>query len=190
MRIARPRRCGRSRTSRSPTRCCASTSAGARTSSRRCATSLLTRRADGDARRRPRRRRARLPRRQLRRLGGRPARPVVDAARAHRRCGLGAGVALRPLLRFGAADRSGRRDGLRAERRRPRLPAAHAERGGGGAVRAVGEARDRGHPRRARLSARVAAARLLDRRRRSARGASTPPSRRGTSSSPGSSSRG
>ena len=30
--------CGRSRTSRSPTRCCASRSAGARTSSRRCAT--------------------------------------------------------------------------------------------------------------------------------------------------------
>ena len=74
--------------------------------------------------------------------------------------------AARPAAALRRADRPGRRDGLRAERRRPRVPAAHAGRGRGRAVRAVGEARDGGHPRGARLSARLAAAGLLDRRRR------------------------
>ena len=81
----------------------------------------------------------------------------------------------RPAAALRRPDRPGRRDGLRAERRRPRVHPAHAGRGRGGAVRAVGEARDGGDPRRARLSARVAAARLLDRRRRARARASTPP---------------
>ena len=107
--------------------------------------------------------------------GGRCATVWAGTSRRPTRAAASAAALRRP-------DRSRRRDGLRAERRRPRVHPALAERRRRGPVRAVGEARDGRHPRRARLSARMAAARLLDHRRRARAAASTPLSRRGTSS--------
>ena len=72
---------------------------------------------------------------------------------------------LAPAAALRRADGARRRRGLRAQRRRPRLPAARRLAGRGGPVLGVGQARGGRDPRGARLPARVAAARVLGRRR-------------------------
>ena len=81
------------------------------------------RRADGDARGRLRRRRARLRPRQLRGLDGRARRAVGLRAAPPRRA-RPARARTRPAAALRRADRAGRRRRLRAERRRPRVAAA------------------------------------------------------------------
>ena len=103
--------------------------------------------------------------RQLRRVGGRADRAVVDDARAAlppppRRRDAPSAAALR------AADRSRRGVRVRAQRPGPAVHRARARSERGRSVLARGQDRGRGRVRRARIPIRVAAPGLLDHRRR------------------------
>ena len=128
-------------------------------------------RADDHAGGRLRPGRSRLRARQLRRVDARADRAVVDAARSR-----AAGAAdRRPwrARRVRGADRPRRRRHVRAERPRPRLPAACRVAGGGRCLQRRDQAQ-RGRDRRRRgVPGGLAAARLLGDRRRARQAGST-----------------
>ena len=115
--------------------------------------------------------------RQLRRLGGRAARAVVGRCATRSACA-GDGAPLRPDAALRAADRP--RRGLACSRCSSSTGCtctAFASAGRGRPLLALGQARRRRRLHGARVPVRVAAAGLLDRRRRRGRAASTPASR-------------